>query len=295
MTGAGGLLGSAVVETAMARGHVVIAGVHRVRRAWPTDVHVIPLDLTLPRSTEKFIEQAQADWVVHTAAMTDVDRCEQDPAAAIILNVAGTRFLVEAVRTAPTRVVYLSTDYVFDGEHGPYAEDDPVAPINVYGRTKYQGEMIVAEDSNRHVIVRSASFLGSGGHGRRTFVDAMVEKMRQSPPLRAAVDQFSNITPVDYLAAAIVEVCERGLGGIWHIAGREVISRYELARQLAVLSGLPVNVVEGVEYLELGRPAVRPLRGGLRVDKAAAALSTTTPTLAESLTEWRTAAHTDLP
>jgi len=290
VTGASGLLGCVVVEAAAARGHTVIVGVHQARCSWPTEVMVVPIDLTIPRSVEKFIERAEPDWVVHTAAMTDVDRCELKPADAIIANVAATRHLVEAVQTAPTRLVYLSTDYVFDGESGPYREDDPPNPINMYGRTKRAGEVAVLESDTRHVVVRSASFLGAGSSGRRTFVETMVERMRTGPPLQAAVDQFANVTPVGYLAAALVEICERGLTGIWHVAGREVISRYELARQLAELFAFPADVVQPVKYGELSRPARRPLRGGLCVDKAAEALSIAAPSLSEALSAWKAVA-----
>jgi dTDP-4-dehydrorhamnose reductase len=290
VTGGSGLLGRVLVGAAAARGHNVTVGVHQTRCAWPESVGVVPLDLTIPRSVEKFIERTEPDWVVHTAAMTDVDRCEREPALAIIANVAATRHLVEAVETAPTRLLYLSTDYVFDGEHGPYREDDPPNPINVYGLTKHAGEKAVSEGGERHAIVRSASFLGIGSRGRPTFVEAMVERMRSAPPLPAAADQLSNIATVDYLAAALVEICERGLNGTWHVAGREIISRYDLARHLAELFALPDSVVEAVEYRELDRSARRPLRGGLVVEKAAVVLSSEPPTLSDALRAWKAAA-----
>lgn len=291
VTGGSGLLGRELVYRAVARGHKVAVGVHQVCVAWPAGIDSVPLDLTVPRSVEKFIERSEADWVVHTAAMTDVDRCEREPAAAIIANVAATRHLVEAVETAPTRILYLSTDYVFDGENGPYREDDPPHPINLYGLTKHAGETAVLEGDERHAIVRSASFLATRSRGRPTFVEVMVERMRSAPPLPAAVDQLSNITPIDYLAAALVEICERGLNGIWHLAGREIISRYELARHLAALFGLSDTAVRAVEYCELGRPAQRPLQGGLVTAKAAATLSSEPPTLADALRAWKAEAY----
>ena len=287
VTGASGLLGRALVDALMQRGHKVIAGVHRARHAWPPGMEILPLDLTIERSVSEFATLAQADWIIHAAGMTDVDRCETEAASAALLNHAATRTLVDAVRTMPTRIVYLSTDYVFDGQNGPYREDGKPNPINVYGRTKYEGETAVRDAGAKQVIVRSAGFLGIGGPERPTFVERMIDTMRHHPPLRAAYDQLSNITPVEYLARSIVEIIEGGWSGLWHVAGQGVVSRYDLALQLARLLDVPSTEVQRVAYAELGRPAKRPLNGGLVVEKAIANLSTRCDPLDLALRKWK--------
>ncbi|MBI3872750.1 MAG: SDR family oxidoreductase [candidate division Zixibacteria bacterium] len=287
VTGAAGLLGQALIATLRGRGHVVIAGVHHARPSWPENVTLLPLDLTEPRSTTQFATSAQADWIIHAAAMTDVDRCESEPASAERVNRDATRDLISAISQTQTRMVYLSTDYVFDGRDGPYSEDDPPNPINVYGRTKYEGECAVREAPDGHVIVRSASFLGIGGPRRPTFIERMLQTMRDHPPLRAAHDQRGNITPVDFLALAIAELLERGLGGVWHVAGREIVSRYDLAVAVARMFDLLSTAVARCNYAELGRPAKRPLNGGLIVTKAETTVSARCDGLALSLRKWK--------
>jgi dTDP-4-dehydrorhamnose reductase len=118
-------------------------------------------------------------------------------------------------------------------------------------------------------------------------LDFMSDRLRYLPPLKAAVDQMANVTPVWYLADAIIAVAEESHGGIWHIAGREVISRYDLAGRLARLYDLPPSLVERVHARDFERDAARPLRGGLMTGKAQAALPVPIPTLEQSLHEWR--------
>ncbi|HUU46363.1 MAG TPA: SDR family oxidoreductase [Acidobacteriota bacterium] len=287
VTGAAGLLGWSLVRVLSERGHTVVAGVHRRSLAGSGDLTVCALDLTDDDSIGRFVEAVSADCLIHAAAMTHVDRCETEPALAERLNAIATTRLVDAVDDSDTRIVYVSTDFVFDGEGGPYVEDDPVHPLNVYGRTKLAGEEAVRRADDRHAIVRAAGFLGVGDPEHPTFVETMLASMKANPPLCAAGDQRSNITPVGYLAAALVEIAERALGGTWHVAGREVVSRYELARRLAVLWHLPESSVQDMPYAALDRPARRPLNGGLCVDKAAARLRVTAPSLDESLATWK--------
>jgi dTDP-4-dehydrorhamnose reductase len=289
VTGAAGLLGHELVRVFSEHGHTVIAGVHDATMKWAGRVTNLPLDLADKTSIRRFVDEAQADCIIHSAAMTHVDRCETEPALAERLNATATINLVDAVSDTKARIVYISTDFVFDGVDGPYREEDPLNPINVYGRTKRAGEVAVRKAGRDQAIIRSASFLGRGDSDRSTFVDAMLRTMTDSPPLRVAQDQYSNITPVDYLAAATAEIAERHLGGVWHVAGREIVSRFELARRLTGLFHLPASVVEGVDYEKLRRPAPRPLRGGLVTDKAETHLSVAPPSLDESLAAWKAA------
>jgi dTDP-4-dehydrorhamnose reductase len=288
VTGAAGLLGTALVHALRARGCTAIAAVHQHQGDWPSDVSAVSVDLTDPADAVRFVESAEADWIVHTAALTDVDRCEREPELARRVNTDTTRNLIAAVDGTSTRIAYLSTDYVFDGRDGPGREDDPPAPINVYGRTKLAGELALREAGSRHLIIRSASFLGVGGPARSTFVEAMATALRSGTRLRAATDQRSNITPVGFLAAAVVELLAHGASGIWHVAGREIISRAELDLRIADLVGADRALVEPVPYAALGRVAPRPLNGGLVVEKAAAVLTVPFPSLDQSLRDWVT-------
>lgn len=265
LTGATGLLGRALADHLIQCGHTVIAGVYESRPAESARMNCELLDLTNPASTEHWIATARAECIIHAAAWTDVDGCERDPSRAFTLNASATRVLSDANRRCnrPSRIVYISTDYVFDGESGPKDENAAPAPINVYGASKLEGERILLSADFPTVIVRSASFLGVGAGGRPTFAEGMLERMKKDPPLLAASDQRSNVTSVRFLAQAITELIEDGHTGIRHLAGAEILSRCDLARAIAREFGLPEDSVEGVPYSDLMRPAQRPLNGGL--------------------------------
>jgi len=291
VTGASGLLGRELLRASLVRGHQAIAAVHTHPVILPNAVEPVQLDLLEPGSVARFVAQSRPDWIIHAAAMTDVDRCEQDQRVARLANVEATRHLLDAIRGTRIRVLFVSTDYVFDGQSGPCAENDRVSPINVYGRTKYEAERLIAAADPGHLIVRSASFVGVGGPERPTFIERMLDTMRLHPPLKVAVDQLSNATPVVDLATATIEMTERALTGLWHVAHPDVLSRYDLALRLATASQLPSSVCEPVPYATLSRPAARPLRGGLRVDRMQATLATSFRSLESALADLARGAH----
>jgi dTDP-4-dehydrorhamnose reductase len=282
ITGASGLLGKALIVAASPR-HQIIAAVHSTNVIARQFLEVVPLDLTEPESIERFIDAAAPDLIIHSAAITDVDLCEREPELARSHNAEPTRQLAHALRRTKTRIVYLSTDYVFDGTSGPYTETDIPHPINVYGQTKLAGEEAILELGDRAAVVRSASFLGKGGPGRPTFAEHMLETMRERPPLKAAHDQSSNITPIDELASGILRLAESGAPGIWHIAHPRILSRYEFALLLAKAANLDPAFVERVDYASLLRAAARPLRGGLVTVKATKELALSWRPLEESV------------
>lgn len=286
ITGASGLLGHALIASASPR-HDIIAGIHSSELLDVGSIEQSLLDLTDTQSIRRFVEQSRPDYLIHSAAITDVDLCEREPKRAQLLNADATRLIVDAVRNLPTRVVYISTDYVFDGTAGPYSETDATNPINVYGKTKLEGELAIRSLDERGMIVRSASFLGHGGPERPTFAERMLETMRTNPPLKSAVDQISNVAPVDELAFGILRLIGSGGTGIWHIAHPRLISRYDLAVMLAKRAGLDANrCVQRVAYESLGRTARRPLRSGLNCEKATSALGLTFRSLGESIVRY---------
>ncbi len=273
-----------MVRQLLGQGHTVIAASHESTLAIPESVTGLPLDLLNRKSIRRFVNDAHADVIIHSAAWTDVDGCEREHDRANAINAAATEHIMDAVADSSCRVVYVSTDYVFDGRSGPKTEDDPPSPINIYGLTKLQGEKAVRKAGPQHTIVRSSSFLGVGAGDRLTFVEAMLQRMRTDPPLKAATDQCSNITSVDYLAKGIVEIAASAREGVWHVVDDEIISRYELAQRLLRLFDLDGDVVAAVKFAELDRVAPRPLNGGL--------LSTREPTvpkvkLNDALIAWK--------
>jgi len=287
VTGASGLLGRALASRLSAKGIPVVAGIHRSTIPATPGIEAVPLDLLDEGSIARWLDSAQPDCIVHAAAWTDVDGCERDRKRAEALNVNATCQLVRCVQAISPHasIVYLSTDYVFDGISGPHDEDAVPSPINFYGRTKLTGEEIVLGADPRNTIVRSASFLGVGDPGRPTFAESMLCQLRDDGLLRVPIDQRSNVTPVNFLAEAVIEILESRATGIRHVANPKIISRYELGMAIARAFGIPVEQVEGVPYAQLGRPALRPLNGGL---SSRFSLQAKCPSLEVALAAWKT-------
>lgn len=231
--------------------------------------HVLEGEVFLSREEALDIRDADAvkaavhgfspDAVVHCAAYTDVDGAESDPATAEAVNLLGTRSVVEAVRGTHTTVVFFSTDYVFDGAKGaPYVETDDPHPLNVYGRTKLAAEKEVLGWAHGIVIRTSWLFSETGHNFVKTILAAARKRAGTGEPLKVVDDQVGSPTYAAHLAAAVDEALRRGLGpGIYHLAGSGYCSWCEMAREVAQLAGIEVEV-EPITTAEAGRPARRP-------------------------------------
>lgn len=191
------------------------------------------------------------DLVINCAAWTDVDGAEEHEEEALRINGDGARNVAEAAG----RVVYVSTDYVFDGtKHEPYVESDPVNPLSAYGRTKLAGERATAEANPRHHIVRTSWLFGPGGPN---FVETILRLARERDTLRVVDDQIGKPTYTAHLAPELLELAERDDFGIHHRAGGGQCSWFEFAREIVERSGLDC-AVEPCTTEEFPRPAPRP-------------------------------------
>jgi len=205
--------------------------------------------------------------VIHCAAMTDVDGCEADPVQAWTVNVGGTEAAAIGCRAAGARLVALSTDYVFDGERGPYSEEDPPNPRSVYARSKRAGEeaaLLLAPDC----AVARVAVVYSGRRGaKRTFAATASEQLLAGKEVRAFQDQVISPTLADNAAEMIVGVWRSGQRGIWHCAGASIVSRVEFCRALARKLGADESLVRPVPMAALKLPAFRPAHCGLDVTR----------------------------
>jgi dTDP-4-dehydrorhamnose reductase len=219
------------------------------------------------------VERYRPSLIIHAAAMTDVDGCERDPARARAINAQGTAHVASAARAAGAALVYVSTNYVFDGEADePYREDDQPHPISVYGSSKLAGEQAVREIAPAHWIVRTAMLYDESG---RNFVNTMLRLAAQRPSLVGVADQFGNPTYAADLAVAIWRLVEHPVYGIYHLTNEGVASWYEWAVELLRLAGLmtPIQPVPASSF----QRAATPPRNGVLANLAAAALGITLP------------------
>jgi dTDP-4-dehydrorhamnose reductase len=213
------------------------------------------LDIAKPEAT-RVIGDARPAWVVHAAAWTDVDGCEREPERANLVNGEGARRVADACRMVGAGLVYLSTDYVFDGRKGaPYLETDPVSPLSAYARSKVAGEEAVRAVASRWAIVRTAWMFGVSG---KNFVKTIVEKATVGGPLRVVDDQVGSPTYARDLAQAIAQLVSRDLTGTYHLTNAGSCSWYAFTRAILEKAGLAHVVVTPMTTAELGRPAPRP-------------------------------------
>jgi dTDP-4-dehydrorhamnose reductase len=245
----------------------------------------ITLDLTDRAATTRVLREARPDVIVVAAANAFVEKCERDPVATRVINVDAVRHVAEA---APNAVlVVFSSEYVFDGSAGSYSEDDPVAPINEYGRQKVAVE-VIARDRAAHLVCRVSGVYGWSA-ARTSFVCQLVDRLRTGQRMAVPSDQLITPTPAPDLARAIVELVDRGARGTFHAAGPEILPRPEFARRAAESFALDPTLIDMRLTAELGLAAPRPPRAGLRTDKLRAFLGHGLSTSRDALAAMRDA------
>jgi dTDP-4-dehydrorhamnose reductase len=218
--------------------------------------------------------------VINTAAYTDVDGCEKNTETARKVNVEGVRNLVEICKeenrqdASHIKLVHLSTDYIFDGEKGPYSEDDIPNPLSYYGKTKLESEKIITENLSEFIIVRSNVLYGFAENVKPNFVLWVINELKEEKKINVVDDQYNNPTLADNLAQAIVELISNKFSGVINIAGREYPSRYDFALKIVEKFGLNKENISPIHTSQLHQPAPRPLKGGLKIEFAQKILKT---------------------
>ena len=213
------------------------------------------LDLTSDEAVDRIIA-LQPTHVVHVAAATDVERCEREPAWAYALNADGTRRVAAGCKAVGAWLLYVSTDYVFDGaKRCPYVEADPPAPLNIYGQSKHSGEAHVQATVSRWAIVRTAWLYGYVG---RNFVATILQRLRAGAPLAVVSDQIGSPTYAADLAEGIIRLVEREFTGIVHLTNSGSCSWFAFAQAIARGIGADPKCIAPITADELGMQARRP-------------------------------------
>jgi dTDP-4-dehydrorhamnose reductase len=241
ITGARGLFGYGLAE--------VFSAHHAV-----TDLGHEDADITRADQLRAVFTKVRPQVIIHPAAIPDLDVCEADPDRAFLVNVIGTRNVVEAAREVGAAVAYISSDTVFDGKkQTPYTESDPTLPVTVYGRTKLHAEEIVREFAEHWVFRVSVLF----GPGKANFVEKGLRRIAAGEVWTVAADQMGSATYTLDAAEKIRELVEAGRYGLYHLSNQGACSRLEVAQRAAELAGLDVGKVDGKPSREMGRRAVR--------------------------------------
>lgn len=242
VTGSSGQLGSELIR--------VLSREYRITPASSTDV-----DITDFESTRQFVQKYRPDTIIHTAAFTDVDGCEDQPDKAFRVNSLGTRNIAIAAKDVEAKLFYISTDYVFDGlKETPYREYDRSNPINVYGQSKLLGEQFVKEQMSRFFIVRTAWLYGFEG---KNFIKTVLELAKEKKELQVVDDQRGSPTFTLDVAGQIERLVSTDLYGTYHCTSQGSCTWYDFALKIINLAGLKVKV-ERVSSEKLSLPARRP-------------------------------------
>jgi dTDP-4-dehydrorhamnose reductase len=256
VTGASGLVGGRLAWILSRRFEVVAA--HHTSPA-PTGLPRARLDLESPASVESALDEARPDAVVHAGAFAFVDLCERDPDRAARVNTQGSEAMARACAARGLRLVAISTDLVFAGDHAYSDEQHPPAPLTTYGRTKLQGEEAVLALCPRGVVARIPLMLGRGYGTRGTATESITWALRAGRPLTLFTDQYR--TPVDAqsVASALDVLLGSDHGGRFHLGGPQRLSRYELGLRVAAVHGLPSEgIIQAVPQEAIPAPAPRP-------------------------------------
>lgn len=226
------------------------------------------LDLTVSEEIRRCIEQTKPDLIIHTAAITNPDQCEKNRELAAKVNVDATRVIAKFAQEFSVRLIYLSTDSVFDGEKGFYSEDDMPNPANYYGETKWKGEIAVREFLPDCVIVRVSLMYGWGNGMNGCFTDWMLNTIKKGEPLNLFVDQYRTPTLVNDTVSGLLKIAEDSKAtGIFHLAGPERVSRLEFGRIFFDIFGFPPDLMRPVRQAELSTLVPRAKDSSLSIRK----------------------------
>jgi dTDP-4-dehydrorhamnose reductase len=263
IVGAGSRLASALIpilldETDEQIHCVTSRELHRTHPRITVDV----LDVTDKSALKESVMRAMPSTIINCAAVTNVDACETDRQLAWAINVTLVENLARLARIVDAHLVHVSTDYVFDGSKGPYTEQAVPSPINYYGKSKLAGENVCTSGTSQSTIVRTCLVYGPPSE-RPDFVQWVIEACSSKTPVRVVNDQFAQPTYVDDIAEAILRITVRKRTGLYHVAGPDFMSRYDMALRIAEFFKVDGSLIQPVTSAELQQPARRPHRSGL--------------------------------
>ncbi|WP_442599222.1 dTDP-4-dehydrorhamnose reductase [Neobacillus sp. D3-1R] len=256
MTGAQGQLGSDLVLFLKHSGYDVVGKGKQ------------ELDITNEEQVLQTISQLQPNIIIHCAAYTQVDQAESNMDLAFLINGIGTRNIAIAAESIKAKLVYISTDYVFDGQSNvPYHEFSPVSPINIYGQSKLAGENFVRDFHSKYFIIRTSWVYGNNGSN---FVNTMLKLSKEKEQLMVVNDQVGCPTYTLDLSKSIVQIMETNKFGTYHVSNSGSCSWYEFAKEIFRLRNNPINLIPCTTE-EFPRPAKRPKHSvldhlGLRIN-----------------------------
>ena len=285
VTGASGLLGLNLALE-VAKEHNVFGTVKD--HAITTDAFTVhQTDLLVPGAVERLLDKTQPDWVIHCAALANVDACEANPALARQLNSELPRKLATHVGRGGARLVYVSTDAVFDGQRGDYTEEDIPNPLSVYAQTKLEGEQAVAE-TNPGAIIARVNLFGWSLTGKRSLAEFFFYNLSAGKRVMGFTDVYFCPLLVNVLAHIFIKMLASDLSGLYHVVSRDCLSKYDFGMMIARRFSLDEGLITPSSVEQAALKAARSPKLTLRTDKLTRDLGQFPPSLSTGIERFYT-------
>jgi dTDP-4-dehydrorhamnose reductase len=269
VTGAGGLLGSKLITLLAAQADTELIATARHSLPVPANVSFHKLDITNPENIRVVFDDVRPDVVMNTAAMTQVDDCELNREVCWEQNVVSMKHLTNACDEFGIHLVHVSTDFIFDGSHGPLTEDEKPGPVNYYGESKLEGERIVMKMKGKWAIVRTVLVYGyRPGLNRSNIVLWVKKSLEEGKNIKVVTDQFRTPTLAEDLANGCWLAAKKNATGVYHVSGSEMMTPYEIAIRTADFFKLDKSLIAPTDSTQFKQPAKRPMKTGFVIEKA---------------------------
>lgn len=271
VTGSNGLLGQKLTLLLGGDAQVYLIATARSQSALPIpangEFHL--MDVTDEESVRRIVSETRPDVIIHTAAMTNVDQCETDREGCWKNNVTAVEHLVKICREKSIRLIHLSTDFIFDGSHGPLDESATPAPVNYYGESKLAAERVVIESGIQYCILRTVLVFGiTRDMSRANIVTWVKNSLEQGKVIQVVNDQFRTPTLAEDLAKGCYLAAIKKAQGVYNISGSDFLTPYDIAIHTARYFKLDESLIRETDSNQFKQPARRPLKTGFVIDKA---------------------------
>ncbi len=270
ITGSNGLLGQTLVNRLLKSNYRIIA----LSRGENRNINLqgdtyYDIDLTLSEELNNILQKEKPNFIINTAAITNVDYCETHQQECDAVNIDLVKTLIKASEKFKTHLIHISTDFVFDGAVGYYKEDDKTNPLNYYGLSKLKSEQLFKNTSISHTILRTILVFGILPNLKQANILLwLLDKMKNKRPLTMVNDQLRMPTYVEDLASACIAAVELKKQGLYHISSKDMMNMYELAVKVAEVFGFNTDTITAIPTEKLHQPALRPKITGFNIQKA---------------------------
>ena len=265
ITGVSGFLGSHFLSIFSEEWNLI--GTFHQNAVRSNQVATYPLDLQNSSEVNLFLQKHQPQAILHLAAMSNANYCEQDPTTSFVVNVQSSLDMAQFCADEKIPFLFASTDLVFDGQQAPYSESDPTDPVNIYGKHKVIAEQNILKTYPRAIIARLPLMFGHS-NSAPNFMTAWLSQLREGKIIKAFTDEYRTAAAAHEVIGGLLLLLRKKVSGIWHLGGAERMSRYDFALKMANYYNLNPNLIEASRQKEVKMAAGRPADVSLNSDKA---------------------------